>query len=284
MKKTPFTWGESITAAKSTESFNGCKIQGTMATEGYGPKEFNHAKRWAQENEVEVEEYHLRDLTGVDRDGEFMVLRGAGFKLVDMDALVTEHQEKVFPGCDRKVFMFGELRNRKCRYNGEIGPKYVASDLLQKQGVIFSWDDLPVTKQWLHVGCPKVFGPKAAHLLAEINYYYDILKCGIGFHGDSERPDVLCLVVGGSKIMHFQGFRKAMPEGNRLAVRVHHGDMYVMDINACGHLWGKERGNGKVVHYRHAAGPLKGSRQFTPTNEQITKKVLGKRKKTRIVK
>ena len=63
--KSDFPWSESITAAKSTESFVGCKINGTMAKVGYDVEDFKHAKEWAKEHNVQVDEYHLRDVCGV---------------------------------------------------------------------------------------------------------------------------------------------------------------------------------------------------------------------------
>ena len=42
--------------------------------------------------------------------------------------------------------------------------------------------------------------------LGEGNYYYDIKKCGIGFHGDAERRKVVGIRLGDSIPLHFQWF------------------------------------------------------------------------------
>ena len=68
-------------------------------------------------------------------------------------------------------------------------------------------------------------------------------KCGIGFHGDSERPDVAALVLGATKELHFQAFCKAEPVGPRKVVTVGNGDIYFMDEVACGFTWAEDRGS-----------------------------------------
>jgi hypothetical protein len=54
-------------------------------------------------------------------------------------------------------------------------------------------------------------------LAAEGNYYYDSSKCGIGFHGDSERKKVIALrlSVGKCSPLHFQWFLMGKPVGKR---------------------------------------------------------------------
>ena len=40
------------------------------------------------------------------------------------------------------------------------------------------------------------FDEKARGLIAELNHYYNVAKCGIGFHGDTERRIVICVRLG----------------------------------------------------------------------------------------
>lgn len=101
-------------------------------------------------------------------------------------------------------------------------------------------------------------------------------ECGIGFHGDGERPDVIGVVLGCRKELHFQGFKGSLPSHGRVVVPVSHGDIYMMCEVACGHEWVKERRNANLVHYRHAAGPI-GGNKFTPSNDQICR-AKGKRR------
>ena len=42
-----------------------------------------------------------------------------------------------------------------------------------------------------------------AALMAEGNYYFDTTKCGIGFHGDTERRKVVAVRTGNLLLAHF---------------------------------------------------------------------------------
>ena len=48
-----------------------------------------------------------------------------------------------------------------------------------------------------------LFGEKANDLEVEGNYYYNTKKCGIGFHGDSERKKVIACSLGESRPIHW---------------------------------------------------------------------------------
>ena len=75
--------------------------------------------------------------------------------------------------------------------------------------------------------------------MAEANYYYDIKKCGIGFHGDSERKKVIGIRMGASLPLHFQWFQKSIPTGSRLELSLNHGDIYIMSEKTTGNDWKK---------------------------------------------
>ena len=57
------------------------------------------------------------------------------------------------------------------------------------KGRIIAYDDVPILKN-VYDNFPTFFGRKGTNLKGEGNYYYDIRKCGIGFHGDTERRKV----------------------------------------------------------------------------------------------
>jgi hypothetical protein len=43
--------------------------------------------------------------------------------------------------------------------------------------------------------------------------YYDVSKCGIGFHGDAERIKVIAIRLGESMPLHYQWFQNSKPVG-----------------------------------------------------------------------
>lgn len=97
------------------------------------------------------------------------------------------------------------------------------------------------------------FGEKAQNLKGEGNYYYDVTKCGIGFHGDSERRKVIAIRLGASIPIHYQWFQRNLPTGNRMIFPLDDGDIYVMSEKAVGTDWKKKID----FTLRHATGCAK---------------------------
>jgi hypothetical protein len=87
-------------------------------------------------------------------------------------------------------------------------------------------------------------------LKGELNYYFDISKCGIGWHGDSERRKVVALRLGASLPIYFQWYYDTERIGERFEIPLNDGDMYVMSEKAVGTDW-KMR---SIFTLRHATG------------------------------
>jgi alkylated DNA repair dioxygenase AlkB len=94
---------------------------------------------------------------------------------------------------------------------------------------------------------------KADNLVCEANQYSDSKKCGIGYHGDTERRKVIAIRLGNSMPMHWQWFHRSKPIGNTFRFVLNHGDLYLMSEKAVGHDW---RYSSQVT-MRHAAGAEK---------------------------
>jgi len=91
---------------------------------------------------------------------------------------------------------------------------------------------------------------KTNNLVAEGNYYYDINKCGIGYHGDAERRKVIGIRVGKSLPLVFQWYNNNEKISESIIINLNHGDMYIMSEKATGYDWKKK----KISTLRHAAG------------------------------
>ena len=72
-------------------------------------------------------------------------------------------------------------------------------------GTIVAYKDVPLLSKIRDL-LPDFVGEKAIELACEGNYYFDISKCGIGFHGDAERRRVIGLRLGASIPLHYQWF------------------------------------------------------------------------------
>jgi hypothetical protein len=151
---------------------------------------------------------------------------------------------------DKQAFMYGRVVNKHARWNlcfddAGRGPAYE-----EGKGTIVGYDEVPLMKQ-LRDQFGSLFGPKAEGLKVESNYYYDTTKCGIGYHGDSERVKVIAMRLGYSSMpIYYQWYYKGDPVGERIEIPLNAGDMYVMSEKAVGADWKKKN----VYTLRHATG------------------------------
>jgi len=88
------------------------------------------------------------------------------------------------------------------------------------------------------------------NLFAELNYYYNTKKCGIGFHGDSERKLVIGIRIGKSLRLHYQWYKSSEPVGQRCKIKLNDGDVYFMSDKAVGYDWKRP----SIYTLRHATG------------------------------
>jgi len=158
-------------------------------------------------------------------------------------------QEQANLEVDKRAFMYGRVVNKHARWNlcfDDVGHE---PDYENGKGRVIAYDNIPLTKTLLD-NLVKVIGKKAHGLKGEGNYYYDTKKCGIGFHGDSERRKVIAVRLGASLPIHYQWYRDSEPIGERIKVELNGGDIYIMSEKAVGTDWKLKR----IDTLRHATG------------------------------
>jgi hypothetical protein len=165
----------------------------------------------------------------------------------NIETFTNEHAELVW---DKKALMYGRVVNKHARWNvcySESGhePAYD-----EGKGRVIAYEDVPILAFLRNDIFPELFGAKGPDLKCEGNYYYDIEKCGIGFHGDSERRKVIAIRLGASLPIQYQWFHEGKPVGERMVFELDGGDMYVMSEKTVGSDW-KSR---KIHTLRHATG------------------------------
>lgn len=182
---------------------------------------------------------------------------------VDTNALFSEQQalEK-----DTKALMRGRLVNKRARYNlcfADFDQKVDLVDISQGKGTVVNFNRLPHLNQ-LRTGL-ELFGPECKLLNAEGNYYYDIRKTYIGWHGDTERKKVIGVRLGSRFPLHFRWHYNSFSKDDRSydyrreqvgSVQTYyldHGDVYMMSEKATG--FDTKKANGWSLC--HAAGDLK---------------------------
>jgi hypothetical protein len=149
---------------------------------------------------------------------------------------------------DTKAFMYGRVVNKKARYNLCFGETKQEPNYEAGHGRVVPWSEIPLTDAIRRFFA--LVWPKFRNLVAEGNNYWDARKCGISFHGDTERRLVIAARLGAPIPLEYQWYQKHKPIGPRIRINLNHGDIYIMSDKAVGHDW---KSSSKPT-LRHAAG------------------------------
>jgi len=171
-------------------------------------------------------------------------------------ALVAEH-DKIESRYNRTELMRGRVKRLQARYKICIWEEDQEPDIAAGKGTIVAFDSVPLLKA-MQRGIGTLF-PRLDGCPAEGNLYYDLDKCGIGFHGDSERR----VVIAGRIVKNVQTeketfplryvfFKNGDPIGKPVDINLPPGCVYLMSEKAVGWDWRKTKGG--LITLRHAAG------------------------------
>jgi len=152
---------------------------------------------------------------------------------------------------DTKALMYGRVVNKKARHNLCFDITAQEPNYENGHGRIIAFNEVPLLNA-LRLSLFSIVGEKANDL-NEGNYYYDITKCGIGMHGDSERRRVIGVRIGATLPLRFQWFYQCKPFGPSMDFNLDHGDQYIMSEKAVGTDWKLCN----IPTLRHAAGCAK---------------------------
>ena len=153
---------------------------------------------------------------------------------------------------DARVKMYGRVVNKHARHNLCFDENDQAPDYENGKGTVVAFERVPLLNEVRHA-LPEWLGESARGLKAEGNYYFDIEKCGIGWHGDGERRKVVGVRVGETMSFHARWYHQSEIVSPTVKVRLAHGDVYILSEKAVGTDW-KSR---KAWTLRHAAGSAK---------------------------
>ena len=241
-----------LTFGDSAENHVGMEKIGTMVKEGEGFS-VEELKRLQEKlntlPRVYCDIYTLN--SGDQPEASVLVLRNGvnailRYKLSNQESLF---QEQAALEVDKKAFMYGRVVNKNARWNlcfDDVGHK---PDYEAGKGRVVPYNEIPLTN-FLRESLVQFFGEKARGLKCEANYYYDVKKCGIGYHGDSERRKVVGVRLGASMEMHYRWYKDGQPVGEEICVPLYGGDIYIMSEKAVGTDWKKK----STYTLRHATG------------------------------
>lgn len=243
-----------ITFGDQAENHAGMQKIGEEAEEGFELEDLIAMKVQLEDLGVKCRIIYLNPYMGEVEgsseveDAYVLVAENALDKLVDGGSDAFMEEQRILEK-DSKAFMYGRVVNKKARHNLCFGEEDQEPDYQAGKGRIVAFRRVRLLSE-LKEKWYGLLGEKAEGLVAEGNYYYDVNKCFIGYHGDGERRKVIGVRVGESFPFYYQWFRKSAPVGGRVEIRLGHGDVYVMTSKAVGTDW-KLRSR---LTLRHCAG------------------------------
>lgn len=240
-----------LTFGDCGENHVGMQKIGALAECGFSVEELLEFKAQLEQGGAKCEFVQL-DLPGVEVEnaGILIVRKGIDFFLAEKKHTADElFEEQKALDWDMKAYMYGRVVNKNARYNLCYSDEAQEPDYEKKKGRIVSFADVPVTRR-LKRRLQRTFGKS---LIGEGNRYYDVRKCGIGYHGDTERRIVIGCRLGAEMPLHFNWFYKGEPIGKNYRVMLQHGDVYAMSEKAVGFDWKKR----SKYTLRHSAGCAK---------------------------
>ncbi len=254
-----FTQTVTITFGNRAENHVGMQMIGDDVKSGYTLSELKRIKKKFEKKGAVCELVYLIDALDTDDlqvpieeidCGYVLIIRNAiNTMLRDDDYADCMYEEQMSLTPDKKAVMRKRIVNKIARYNLCFANYSQEANLEEGKGTIICYDDVPFLKR-VKKKLVKYFGEKAKQLYGEGNYYYNPKKCGIGFHGDSERKIVIALRLGVSMSLNFQWYYRCNPVGDLVKLNINHGDMYVMGSKAVGTDWKRQI----IYTLRHAAG------------------------------
>ena len=237
-----------LTFCDSGENHVGMKMLGKKVDEGegYSLEDLERIRAFFEQNGVECE---LHNLKRDETDDAFVLIMREGAKmLANLDKLKTELTDFEW---DRKYFDTRRNRvlNKHARANVCFSDESEEPDYENKKGRIVGWDAVPEVAK-IREMLMNIIGEKANGMVCEGNRYFDLKKCGIGFHGDAERRQVIGVRLGESMRMQWCWFKQSLAHGDKFEFVFNDGDMYVMSEKAVGADWKRRN----IWTLRHAAG------------------------------
>ena len=269
-----------LTFGDQGENHVGMQKVGKMAKEGFSLADLRKTQRFFEERSVVAKIYYLNRLLEGSVDVEYPKRVRPAYLLVvrnGIDALLGYagaaddlYKEQNDLEKDTKAFMYGRVVDKKARHNLCFDQKSQEPDYENGKGRIVGYEEVPITaavRETIQSILP------IENAIVEGNYYFDIDKCYIGFHGDAERRKVIGMRLGASFKFHYQWYgtpeydeeetKKAKAKnssardrftkkmlGPRFEITLNHGDFYVMSEKAVGTDWMSK----KEITLRHAAG------------------------------
>jgi len=155
---------------------------------------------------------------------------------------------------DKKAFMYGRVVNKHARHNIVFATIDQEPEYKEGKGRVVSFDNEKIKLlNQVRLSLINIVGNQIKDIVAEGNYYYDIKKTGIGWHGDSERFIVIGIRSGATMPLYYRWYYKNNIVSPSEKIILNDGDVYFMSEKASGNDWKKKN----IYTLRHSAGSEK---------------------------
>jgi hypothetical protein len=245
----------SLTFGDVAENHKGMQKIGTLSSNGFNLEDLNNIKTWFEEKgcKCNIVDLHLLLDKNLQKDNSayLLVVKNAVNVLLDDETGKEQlFNEQDVLKKDTKAFMYGRVVNKHARHNLCFGEIHQEPNYEEGMGTVYAFDEVPLLKK-IRYKLGEIIGEKGTNLQAEGNYYYDIKKCGIGFHGDTERKKVIAFRLGSKIPLCYAWYHNNNNISNIITIdNLEHGDMYVMSEKTTGFDW---KSKSKYT-LRHSAG------------------------------
>jgi len=246
----------SLTFGDVAENHKGMQKIGTLSNNGFNLDDINKMKIWFESKGCKCTIINLHWLLEDEKlqqenPAYLLKVKNAVNALLDdengKNALYKEQDELEK---DTKAFMYGRVVNKHARHNLCFGEAHQAPNYEEGMGTVYAFDEVPHLKQ-IRYKLGEIIGEKGTNLQAEGNYYYDVKKCGIGFHGDTERKKVIAFRLGATIPLCYAWYHDNNVISDIMTINdLEHGDMYVMSEKTTGFDWKSKT----KYTLRHSAG------------------------------
>ena len=244
-----------ITFGDQAENHKGMQKIGNLSLNGFSYDDLKNAKLWFENKGAKTELILLNELLDKDDCNEkaylLIIRKGLDSILENKGTSDDFYKEQDLLEKDKKAFMYGRVVNKHARHNLCFSDFDQEPNYEEKKGRIINFNKLPLL-EYVRNKLFDIFGDCGKNLLGEANYYFNE-KCGIGWHGDSERKKVIGIRCGKTMPLLFHWFHKNEKIGKLFKIDLNHGDIYVMSEKTTGCDWKCS----KLYTLRHSAGSEK---------------------------
>lgn len=251
------------------------ELTGQMAPTGYSAEALRAIANTVTDYSLEIVELTPYCQASGAADACLLVVRNNG-KNTTLATLADQClQEAKSIQYDTWLWARGKLVNAHGRHHVSVAPVAAAGDPATGKHTTLAWSEVPVLQHMLN-DLKRAFLPDREHCdHASVVRYPDIVKGGIGWHGDGERKRTTVQRLGDNssrRPLAFQWYLRFEPVSDPISVNLNHGDLVIYSEKAVGTDWKSS----SFPTLRHATGFLKQGATPIPTAKAAKRKLAEK--------